>query len=196
MKIVRLVKRDGTWLFVEGLDAIDKSPVLDIKPYVANMYPHEDVHIPEWIVEIQKIYQSVNGKGAEVLLFGGGEAWSLVPARAPMPISRMVWPGSIDGNASRNTSAGPCQLVIGAFPSYCTAGFYGYYLDSAFRLLPVPRARSPEPCRVFPIQGIESYLKSDYGNQWVDPRVGEPPDQKKIEKYLIVQKPRILICEC
>jgi len=54
MKVVRLVKRDGTRLVVEGLDAIDKSPVLDIKPYVADMYPQEDVRIPEWMAEIQK----------------------------------------------------------------------------------------------------------------------------------------------
>jgi tRNA-Thr(GGU) m(6)t(6)A37 methyltransferase TsaA len=54
MKVVRLVKRDGTRLFVEGLDAIDRSPVLDIKPYVAEMYPQEGVCIPEWMAEIQK----------------------------------------------------------------------------------------------------------------------------------------------
>jgi len=54
MKVVRLLKREGTHLFVEGLDAIDKSPVLDIKPYVADMYPQEDVRIPDWMAEIQK----------------------------------------------------------------------------------------------------------------------------------------------
>ncbi|HII99673.1 MAG TPA: SAM-dependent methyltransferase [Methanoregula sp.] len=54
MKVVRLVKRDGTHLFVEGLDAIDQSPVLDIKPYVADMYPQEDVRIPAWMADIMK----------------------------------------------------------------------------------------------------------------------------------------------
>lgn len=58
MKVVRLVKRDGTRLFVEGLDAIDKSPVLDIKPYVADMYPQEGVCIPDWMAEIQKEFAS------------------------------------------------------------------------------------------------------------------------------------------
>ncbi len=58
MKVVRLVKRDGTRLFVEGLDAIDKSPVLDIKPYVADMYPQENVRIPAWMAEIQKEFAS------------------------------------------------------------------------------------------------------------------------------------------
>lgn len=54
MKVVRLLERDGTRLVVEGLDAIDKSPVLDIKPYVADMYPQEDVRIPAWMAEIQQ----------------------------------------------------------------------------------------------------------------------------------------------
>jgi tRNA-Thr(GGU) m(6)t(6)A37 methyltransferase TsaA len=54
MKVVRLLKREGTSLFVEDLDAIDKSPVLDIKPYVANMYPQEDVRIPQWMADILK----------------------------------------------------------------------------------------------------------------------------------------------
>jgi tRNA-Thr(GGU) m(6)t(6)A37 methyltransferase TsaA len=52
MKVVRLVMRDGTRLFVEGLDAIDKSPVLDIKPYVPEMYPREGVCIPGWMEKI------------------------------------------------------------------------------------------------------------------------------------------------
>jgi len=54
MKVVRLLQRNGTHLTVEGLDAIDQSPVLDIKPYVADMYPQEDVRIPDWMAEIQK----------------------------------------------------------------------------------------------------------------------------------------------
>jgi tRNA-Thr(GGU) m(6)t(6)A37 methyltransferase TsaA len=58
MKVVRLVKRDGTCLTVEGLDAIDQSPVLDIKPYVADMYPQDDVRIPAWMAQIQKEFSS------------------------------------------------------------------------------------------------------------------------------------------
>lgn len=54
MKVVRLLRRDGTRLVVEGLDAIDQSPVLDIKPYVADMYPQDDVRIPDWMAQIQK----------------------------------------------------------------------------------------------------------------------------------------------
>lgn len=33
LTLVELVRREGNVLFVKGLDALDKSPVLDIKPY-------------------------------------------------------------------------------------------------------------------------------------------------------------------
>lgn len=49
MTIVRLIIRDGNKLFVSGLDAIDNSPVLDIKPYVSDLFPQEGVIIPEWM---------------------------------------------------------------------------------------------------------------------------------------------------
>ncbi|WP_321431291.1 tRNA (N6-threonylcarbamoyladenosine(37)-N6)-methyltransferase TrmO [uncultured Methanolobus sp.] len=49
MTAVRLIKRDRNRLFVSGLDAIDNSPVLDIKPYVSDLFPQESVLIPEWM---------------------------------------------------------------------------------------------------------------------------------------------------
>lgn len=47
--VVRLHTRDKNRLFVSGLDAVDKSPVLDIKPFVPAQMPQEDVTIPEWM---------------------------------------------------------------------------------------------------------------------------------------------------
>lgn len=54
MTVVHLLKKDGNRLSVRGLDAIDNSPVLDIKPYVAEMFPHDDVRIPLWMEQIMK----------------------------------------------------------------------------------------------------------------------------------------------
>jgi tRNA (adenine37-N6)-methyltransferase len=34
LSIVRLLKRDGALLEIEGVDVLDKTPLLDIKPYV------------------------------------------------------------------------------------------------------------------------------------------------------------------
>ena len=52
--VVRLVGREGTTLHVTGLDAIDGSPVLDIKPHVREFYPDDEVRIPEWMKRIQE----------------------------------------------------------------------------------------------------------------------------------------------
>jgi tRNA (adenine37-N6)-methyltransferase len=54
MSVVRLRQRKANVLEVMGLDAIDGSPVIDIKPYVKNFYPQEEVRIPDWMERIQK----------------------------------------------------------------------------------------------------------------------------------------------
>jgi len=49
---VRLLERDGYVLRVEGLDAVDGSPVLDIKPYLPSYYAVRDVKLPDWMSRI------------------------------------------------------------------------------------------------------------------------------------------------
>jgi tRNA-Thr(GGU) m(6)t(6)A37 methyltransferase TsaA len=51
--VVRLVGRKKNVLEVTGLDAINGSPVIDIKPYVSEFYPREGVSIPAWMQQIQ-----------------------------------------------------------------------------------------------------------------------------------------------
>ena len=45
---VRLVRREGNILTVEGLDAIDGTPVLDIKPYIPGLDSVENAVAPPW----------------------------------------------------------------------------------------------------------------------------------------------------
>ncbi|MCG8550578.1 MAG: tRNA (N6-threonylcarbamoyladenosine(37)-N6)-methyltransferase TrmO [Desulfobacterales bacterium] len=52
--IVRLVKHEGNTLKVTGLDAVDQSPVLDIKPYVKEFNPNEKTRIPKLMAQIIK----------------------------------------------------------------------------------------------------------------------------------------------
>ena len=52
--VVRLIRKKGNVLEVTGLDAVDGSPVVDIKPYVNTFYPQERVLTPEWMQQIQK----------------------------------------------------------------------------------------------------------------------------------------------
>lgn len=46
---VRLLGRQGNRLSVEGLDAIDGTPVLDIKPHIRGYDAPPDVRVPPWV---------------------------------------------------------------------------------------------------------------------------------------------------
>jgi tRNA-Thr(GGU) m(6)t(6)A37 methyltransferase TsaA len=51
-----LVKVDGLDVHVAGLDAVDGTPVLDIKPYMAEFGPIGEVNQPAWSTEIMREY--------------------------------------------------------------------------------------------------------------------------------------------
>ncbi len=46
---VRLLKRRGNILYVQGLDAIDGTPVVDIKPYIPDSDSVNDARVPPWV---------------------------------------------------------------------------------------------------------------------------------------------------
>ena len=54
--IVRLEKREGRVLTVRGLDAVDGTPVLDVKPVMREFLPHEDIRQPAWSRELMRHY--------------------------------------------------------------------------------------------------------------------------------------------
>ena len=54
--VCRIVAVDGLNLEVEGLDAIDGTPVLDIKPVMSGFAPRGDHREPEWAREIMEQY--------------------------------------------------------------------------------------------------------------------------------------------
>ena len=54
--IVRVVGRVGRVLTVVGLDAIDGTPVLDVKPVMAEFLPREPVRQPAWAHELMREY--------------------------------------------------------------------------------------------------------------------------------------------
>jgi tRNA (adenine37-N6)-methyltransferase len=54
--IVRILRREGSTLHVSGLDAIDGTPVLDIKPVMVEFLPREPVVQPSWSRELMKVY--------------------------------------------------------------------------------------------------------------------------------------------
>jgi len=54
--ICRLLAVEGTALTVQGLDAIDGTPVLDIKPVIKGFLPRGEIRQPQWADEIMKGY--------------------------------------------------------------------------------------------------------------------------------------------
>jgi tRNA-Thr(GGU) m(6)t(6)A37 methyltransferase TsaA len=56
--ICRVVRTEGTKLFVSELDAIDGTPVLDIKPVMTEFLPRQEVRQPAWSHELMRNYWS------------------------------------------------------------------------------------------------------------------------------------------
>ena len=54
--ICRIVRVHGLAIEVEGLDAIDGTPVLDLKPVMRGFLPRGDIREPSWASEIMKDY--------------------------------------------------------------------------------------------------------------------------------------------
>lgn len=52
-KILRVI---GTTVELQGLDALDGSPVLDIKPVMREFLPRDDIRQPEWAEALMRNY--------------------------------------------------------------------------------------------------------------------------------------------
>ena len=56
VSVCRIVGVEGLGLEVEGLDAVDGTPVLDIKPVMKGFLPRGEVREPAWAAELMKEY--------------------------------------------------------------------------------------------------------------------------------------------
>lgn len=56
VSVCRLLGVDGLTLTVQALDAIDGTPVLDVKPYLAEFGPRGEVRQPAWSHELMSGY--------------------------------------------------------------------------------------------------------------------------------------------
>ncbi len=52
----RIKSVSGLRIEVLGLDAIDGTPILDIKPYLREFAPRGEIHQPAWVSELMKDY--------------------------------------------------------------------------------------------------------------------------------------------
>jgi tRNA-Thr(GGU) m(6)t(6)A37 methyltransferase TsaA len=56
LTIAEVIKCEGKTLTVKGLDAIDGTPVLDIKPVLKEFLPRGEIKQPAWVSELMKDY--------------------------------------------------------------------------------------------------------------------------------------------
>ena len=56
LTIVELVKKEGKTIWVKYLDAIDGTPILDIKPVMKEFLPNGELCQPQWSHELMKEY--------------------------------------------------------------------------------------------------------------------------------------------
>lgn len=61
---VRLIQRNKNTLLVTGLDALDGSPVLDIKPFNPEE-KHENVKLPVWMRQVHREFQKDAGQDCD-----------------------------------------------------------------------------------------------------------------------------------
>lgn len=62
--IVQLLKREGKKLYVKGLDAIDQTPVIDIKPVMQEFLPDKQrIAQPSWVSELMQNYWQKRNEG-------------------------------------------------------------------------------------------------------------------------------------
>jgi len=54
--LVEIVSVDGTKLVVRGLDAIDGTLIVDIKPVMREFLPRSEVRQPDWATELMRDY--------------------------------------------------------------------------------------------------------------------------------------------
>jgi len=54
---VRLLERKGNVLKVQGIEAINGSPIIDIKPQTDDHYDHDERRVPDWICEVHRAFE-------------------------------------------------------------------------------------------------------------------------------------------
>ncbi|MFN8289109.1 MAG: SAM-dependent methyltransferase [Chitinophagaceae bacterium] len=56
LTVAAMVKREGRKIWVRNLDAINGTPVLDIKPVIKEFLPQGEIKQPSWCSELMKDY--------------------------------------------------------------------------------------------------------------------------------------------
>ncbi len=61
LTVCKILKIDHKKIFVSGLDAVDGSPIIDIKPYAKEFAPRGETSQPEWMSQLMRNYWRESG---------------------------------------------------------------------------------------------------------------------------------------
>jgi tRNA (Thr-GGU) A37 N-methylase len=53
MTTVKVIERNGNILKVKGLDVVDRTPLIDIKPYTPPYDAVEEMRYPDWVNKLE-----------------------------------------------------------------------------------------------------------------------------------------------
>jgi len=133
---VRLLQRRGNILRVEGLDAFDGTPVIDIKPYIRGYDSVTDAKVPQWLTKACGISQKLQDIYHRLMDCYGQQHW---------------WPAE-----------GPFEMMVGAV---LTQGAAWRNVEKAIANLKAAGALSPKVVRRLPLSELATLIRpSGYYN--------------------------------
>ncbi|UCD53769.1 MAG: tRNA (N6-threonylcarbamoyladenosine(37)-N6)-methyltransferase TrmO [Dehalococcoidia bacterium] len=128
--IVRLLQRRGNILKVEGLDAFDGTPVIDIKPYIPGYDSVADATVPQWLTRACGISQKLHDIYHRLMDCYGPQHW---------------WPAE-----------GPFEMIVGAILTQSAAWVN---VEKAIANLKAAKALSPEALRRLPLTEVAALIR-------------------------------------
>jgi endonuclease-3 related protein len=156
---VRLLERRKNVLVVEGLDAFDGTPVLDIKPYVPQGDSVADARVPPWISEYYQVNRKLKDIYRRLIDCYGPQHWW--PADGPFEM--MVGAILTQSAAWRNVEKAIANLRAGRLLS-----------AEALRRLPLPElAGLIHPCGYYNAKA----LKLNSLARWLGEACGDDLDR-------------------
>lgn len=63
ISIVKLTRIEAAKLYISGIDMADNTPVLDIKPYIPQLYPQENISVGWMTDKVELMTESISGSG-------------------------------------------------------------------------------------------------------------------------------------
>ena len=133
---VRLLERRGNILVVQGLDAFDGTPVIDIKPYIPRCDFVAEAKVPPWITKSHRLSQGLQDIYRRLMDFYGRQHW---------------WPAE-----------GPFEMMVGAI---LTQGAAWGNVEKAIANLKAAGALSPEALRRLSLPELAALIRpSGYYN--------------------------------